>query len=93
MARMIFTGREREGLSQADIALLHEYILDQIQTSAEIRAIIGQRPEALLQRYPRIRQILRRKVSPLRQRLQQQTKASAARGGRKRKKGGRRKKR
>ena len=67
MAKIVFSDQERQGLSQEDIALLHEHILQQIQTSTEIRDLITS--EELLNKYPRIKQILHDKVDPLRQRL------------------------
>jgi len=67
MAIIVFSDEERAGLDQQDIALLHEHILQQIQTSPEIRDIITTRE--LLERYPRIKQILHDKVNPLRLRL------------------------
>ena len=67
MANIVFSDDERKGLSRDDIELLHQHILQQIQTSTEIRDIITTRE--LLDRYPRIKQILHDKVNPLRERL------------------------
>jgi hypothetical protein len=90
VAIVIYTPNERKGLSQKDLALLHEHVLHYIQTSPEIRRIISQKRKAFVRIDPRIRRILRSKTDALLKRLKQQATAGAARGGRK--KGGRRKK-
>jgi hypothetical protein len=91
MASVIFTAEEKKGLSREDMAILHEHVLHHIQTSPEIRRLIAQRRAEFVRIHPRIRNILRSKAEPLRQRLKQQSAAGPAAGGRK--KGGRKKKR
>ena len=86
MSIILFDPEERAGLSREDLELLHQYILQQIQTNPEIRDIITTR--AFLNRNVRIKRILRDRANPLRLRL---TEASAGRG--RKKKGGRKRKR
>jgi hypothetical protein len=74
MAIVTFSDDERAGLSQQDMALLHEFILNAIQTSPEIRGLIAQQPKPLVDGYPQIRDILRQKADPLRRRLKGQAK-------------------
>jgi hypothetical protein len=67
VADIVFSNDERQGLSREDIELLHQHILQQIQTSTEIRDIITSKQ--LLDSFPRIKHILYDKVNPLRERL------------------------
>jgi hypothetical protein len=73
MAFVIFDERERQGLTQGDIDLLHQFILGEIQTSPEIRALIDQDPKPLVDSYKPIRDILRKRAEPLRARLKRAT--------------------
>jgi hypothetical protein len=93
MASVIFTAAERKGLDEKDIALLHEHVLHCIQTSPEIRQLIKERRAEFVRFHPRVREVLRKKASPLLQRLKRQAAAGAAGGGRRKKGGGRKKKR
>jgi hypothetical protein len=82
MASVIYESHEREGLSDEDMALLHEHVLNHIQTSPDIRRIISQNREAFVGIHPDIRGILRSKANALLERLNQQRQPAGS-GGRK----------
>ena len=64
----VFDDSEMEGISEADKALLKQHVLQQIQTSPEILAIISENPK-LLTENERIRNVLKGKAGELQRRL------------------------
>ena len=68
----VFSNKEVKGLSAKDIALLKAHVMDQIQTSEEIREILNRDRTLLrkLTRDPRINKILRREAGALKKRLE-----------------------
>ena len=68
----VFSNKEVKGLSKSDIALLKAHVMDQIQTSEEIREILNRDRTLLrkLTRDPRINKILRREAGALKKRLE-----------------------
>ena len=64
----VFDDCEMEGISEADKALLKQHVLQQIQTSPEILAIISENPK-LLTENERIRNVLKGKAGELQRRL------------------------
>ena len=64
----VFDDEEVEELTERDKAILKEHILHHIQTAAEIRRVISEKPKTLTE-VGEIRDILRRKASKLQRRL------------------------
>ena len=64
----VFDDSEMKGISEADKALLKQHVLQQIQTSPEILAIISENPK-LLTENERIRNVLKGKAGELQRRL------------------------
>jgi hypothetical protein len=64
----VFDDSEMEGISEADKALLKQHVLQQIQTSPEILAIISEYPK-LLTENEHIRNVLKGKAGELQRRL------------------------
>lgn len=64
----VFTDEEVQGLTEEDRAMLRKHIVQQIQTSLEIRNIIHNNPK-LVTNDQSIRTVLRREASDLHRRL------------------------
>jgi len=64
----VFDDNEMKGISEADKALLKQHVLQQIQTSPEVLAIISENPK-LLTENERIRNVLKGKAGELQRRL------------------------
>jgi len=64
----VFDDSEMEGINETDKALLKQHVLQQIQTSPEILAIISENPK-LLTENERIRNVLKGKAGELQRRL------------------------
>jgi hypothetical protein len=82
----VFSNEEVKELSKNDIALLKAHVLNQIQTSKEIRQILSRDRTLLrkLTRDPRINKVLRREVAALKRRLEEKKRAGAVRKKRRR---------
>lgn len=86
MADVIFTAQERKGLSEKDLAMLHEHVLHHIQTSQEIRRLISRQRKEFVELHADIKKTLKRKARPLLERLKQQATPGAGRKKKKKKK-------
>ena len=64
----VFDDNEMKGISEADKALLKQHVLQQIQTSPEVLAVISENPK-LLTENERIRNVLKGKAGELQRRL------------------------
>jgi len=75
----VFSNEEVKELSARDIALLKAHVLNQIQTSTEIRRILSRDRTLLrkLTRDPRINKVLRREAVALKRRLEEKKRAGA----------------
>lgn len=70
----VFTDKEVQDLNNDERELLKEHVVHHFVTCQEIRDILNAEPTllpTLLQKYPKIREILRDRADALRQRLQQ----------------------